>query len=376
MHKVIFVSDSFKGTLGSAEICAIARETVPRFFPDCTVVSLPVGDGGEGTLECFLESTGGERISVPVHGPWMEEITADYARHGDTAMIEMAQAAGLPMVGNRKDPGRTTTYGVGELIAHAVRAGATNLILGLGGSCTNDAGCGCAAALGVRFLDADGWDFIPTGDTLSRIASIDAAPAREFLAGCTISAMCDIGNPMHGPKGAAHVFAPQKGADEEMCAMLDEQLRALDGCIRSQLGLSVGELPGAGAAGAMGAGVVAFLGGALRPGIEIVLDTIGFDGHLAGCDAVFTGEGRIDDQTLSGKVVAGVARRAARAGVPVYVLAGGIADAADAAYDVGVTAMFSTNRAGLPVSALAGRAADDYRRTLEDVLRLLRAARA
>ena len=216
MKKCIVISDSFKGSLPSRDICAIARERIPLFFPACEVRALSVADGGEGTVDCFLDSCGGERVLVSgVQNPYGEPIDAAYGLLPDgTAVVEMAAAAGLPLVAGRKNPCVTTTYGVGQLIADALARGARRIVLGLGGSATNDGGCGCAAALGVRFTDAGGRAFVPVGATLDRIAHIDASAARERLHGLRVIAMCDITNPMHGHSGAACIFAPQKGADE------------------------------------------------------------------------------------------------------------------------------------------------------------------
>lgn len=367
MKKCIVIPDSFKGSLSSLQICAIARESIARFFPDAQIVTLPVADGGEGTVECFLSAMEGERVELIVHGPYMEKVTAYYARFGETAIIEMASAAGLPMVGNHKDPSVTTTYGVGEQIRHAVEHGAKKIILGLGGSATNDAGCGCAAAVGVVFLDKDGQQFVPTGGTLSQIASIDCSAAHTFLGDIEITCMCDIDNPMHGVSGAAYIFAPQKGADPAMVECLDNELKAL----AKLLPEGVETLPGAGAAGAMGAGMVAFLNAKLRSGIETVLDVVDFDHQLKDADLVITGEGKIDSQSLRGKVVIGVARRASRQQVPVCAVVGDVADDAYDAYDMGVSAIFSTNRLAVPFSQAKLRSEQDYRHTLEDLLRMI-----
>lgn len=375
MKKCIVISDSFKGSLPSREICAIAHERIPLFFPDCTVHALRVADGGEGTVDCFLASCGGERVSVSgVQNPFGEPIEAFYGLLPDgTAVIEMAAAAGLPLAAGRKDPCRTTTYGVGQLIDHALGRGAKRIVLGLGGSATNDGGCGCAAALGVRFTDAAGKAFIPVGATLDRIAHIDVSAARSRLAGISLIAMCDIENPLFGERGAAFVFAPQKGADAETVRFLDRQLRAFDAALTRELGSSPAALPGSGAAGGFGAGCVALLGFRLRRGIEVVLDVVGFDALLEGANLVLTGEGRIDAQSLSGKVVGGVARRAKAKGVPVFAIVGDVADDAYGAYDAGVSAIFSINRIALPREAAKSRSRADYTRTLDDLLRAVRA---
>lgn len=374
MKKCIVISDSFKGTLSSRDICTIARESIPRFFPKCQAVTVPVADGGEGTVDCFCEAIGAERISVDTTGPYGEPVRTVYARKGALAVVEMAGAAGLPMVGDRRDPEQTTTYGVGCVIRQAIAQGCKKILLGLGGSCTNDGGCGAAAALGVRFLDRDGAEFVPVGGSLDRIASIEMAGAAELLRDVQITAMCDVTNPLYGELGAAAVFGPQKGADPAMIQRLDRQLSALDQAIRANLGQSVAMLPGAGAAGGMGAGCVAFLGGELRSGIEAVLDTVEFDRLLEGADLVITGEGRIDAQSVQGKVISGVAARTARRKIPLAAIVGSIAPDAGAAYDLGVTAMFSIDREAVDYQKYAANTAEQYRRTLEDILRLIRAA--
>ena len=371
MKKVIVISDSFKGTLSSQEICAIARTSVPKIFPGCEVVAIPVADGGEGTVGCFIDAIGAEPVTVSVCGPYGERVEAVYARKGATAIVEMASAAGLPMVGERRDPETTTTYGVGEIIRHAVEHGCTEILLGLGGSCTNDGGCGCAAALGTKFYDAAGNAIVPVGGTLEQIARIDNAEAEKLLAGVKLTLMSDVDNPLCGTRGAAAVFGPQKGADAEMVGRLDAGLAQLAAAIERDLGKSVREMPGAGAAGGMGAGCVAFLHAALRSGIEAVLDMVDFDAKLQGADLVITGEGRIDSQSVHGKVISGIASRTKPRGVPLVAIVGSIAPDADEAYDLGVTAMFGIDRTAKAFSDYASESAAYYRATLEDVLRLI-----
>ena len=373
MKKCIVISDSFKGTLSSMEICGIARTSVPRFFPECQVVTIPVADGGEGTVACFVEGIGAVPVTVNTTGPYGEAVGATYARSRNRAIVEMSCAAGLPMVGNRRDPEITTTYGVGTVIRHAVENGCTEILLGLGGSCTNDAGCGCAAALGVKFYDEQGTEFVPVGRNLDQIARIDMSQVQVLLKDVKITVMCDVENPLHGPSGAACVFAPQKGADEEMVRRLDEQLRKLDGILQRELGLSLADYPGAGAAGGMGAGAMAFLGAELKSGIEAVLDMVDFERALEGADLVITGEGRIDSQSVQGKVISGIARRTAPRNIPLLAIVGSIAESASAAYDLGVTAMFGIDREAVAFAEYADRSAEYYRRTLEDILRLISA---
>lgn len=373
MKKIVVVSDSFKGTIDSIEICHIANEIIKESFPQCEIINLPVADGGEGTVECFRQAIGGELVTTDVHGPHMEIITAKYLRNGDKAIIEMAAAAGLPLAGENRNPSITTTYGVGEQIRHAIENGAKEILLGLGGSATNDGACGLAAAVGVKFIDINSKEFIPTGGTLSRIEKIDMTEAKKLLDGVKVTAMCDINSPMHGPKGAAYIFAPQKGADAHMVLKLDEELKALDKIIVRELGIdSVAEIPGAGAAGGMGGGVIAFLGAQLKPGIQAVLDTVEFEKKLENADLVITGEGKLDSQSLTGKVVIGVSRRAKECGVPVLALVGGVAEDAYPAYEQGVSAIFTTNRLPVAFEDAKDSCVVNYRNTLRDIVKLIK----
>ena len=372
MKKCIVISDSFKGTLSSLEICKLARQSIAKIFPDCEVVDLPVADGGEGTVECFVQAIQAQPVTVEVSGPYGEKVQAMYCRSGRRAIIEMASAAGLPMVEGRLDPEKTTTYGVGQLIAHAVGCGCKEILLGLGGSCTNDGGCGCAAALGTKFFRTDGSPFVPVGGTLDQIARIDVSETKKLLEGVQVTIMCDVENPLCGPTGAAYVFAPQKGADQNMVERLDAGLRAMDRAICQSLGLQVGSVPGAGAAGGMGAGCIAFLGAELKSGIEAVLGALDFGRRLRGADLVITGEGRIDSQSVHGKVISGIAKRTKPKNVPLIAIVGGIGPGAEEAYDLGVTAIFGTDRPAMDFRQYPEPAAVYYQRTLEDILRLIK----
>lgn len=373
MKKCIVISDSFKGTISSLDICRVANKSIPAFFPDCQVIAVPVADGGEGTVECFVQAIGGETVSLSVSGPYGEPVVATYARKDTLAVIEMASAAGLPMVEHHMNPEITTTYGVGQLIDHAVSQGCKQILLGLGGSATNDGGCGCAAALGAHFFRRDGTEFIPTGQTLSQIERIDTKEIQKYLTDVHITVMCDVENPLCGPSGAAHVFAPQKGADTAMVERLDQGLNHLQLVIQKDLGLSVAHLSGAGAAGGMGAGCMAFLNAQLKSGIDCVLDVIGFDTLLNETDLVITGEGRIDGQSVQGKVISGIAQRTKPRGIPLIAIVGSIAEDAALGYDLGVTAMFSIDRSAQDFHKFADRSLVYYQRTLEDILRLIQA---
>lgn len=377
MEKILLVPDSFKGTLSSRQVCQVMSGQLRRFFPQAQVKSIPVADGGEGSVEAFLAAAGGERRTRTVTGPFGEPVEAFYGILGDgrTAVIEMAACAGLPLAEGRLNPERATTYGVGELLLAAKEAGCTKAILGLGGSCTNDGGAGAAAALGAKFTRADGATFVPTGGTLGEIAALDVSPVAQALQGMELTAMCDIDNPLYGEAGAAAVFAPQKGADAAMVARLDAGLRHLGQVSARCLGRDFSHLPGTGAAGGLGFGMAAFCGAQLRMGIDAVLDAVGFDSLLPGTDVVFTGEGKIDSQSARGKVVSGVAARCRKAGVPVVAVVGQIGQGFEEMYQQGLTAVFSINRAAQPFAESRFHAGENLALTMENIARLLAAGR-
>lgn len=377
MEKILLVPDSFKGTLSSRQVCQVMAGQLRRFFPQAQVKSIPVADGGEGSVEAFLAAAGGERRTRTVTGPFGEPVEAFYGILGDgrTAVIEMAACAGLPLAEGRLNPERATTYGVGELLLAAKEAGCTKAILGLGGSCTNDGGVGAAAALGAKFTRADGAAFVPSGGTLGEIAALDVSPVAQALQGMELTAMCDIDNPLYGEAGAAAVFAPQKGADAAMVARLDAGLRHLGQVAARCLGRDFSHLPGAGAAGGLGFGMAAFCGAQLRMGIDAVLDAVGFDSLLPGTDVVFTGEGKIDSQSARGKVVSGVAARCRKAGVPVVAVVGQIGQGFEEMYQQGLTAVFSINRAAQPFAESRFHAGENLALTMENIARLLAASR-
>ncbi len=377
MEKILLVPDSFKGTLSSRQVCQVMAGQLRRFFPQAQVKSIPVADGGEGSVEAFLAAAGGERRTRTVTGPFGEPVEAFYGILGDgrTAVIEMAACAGLPLAEGRLNPERATTYGVGELLLAAKEAGCTKAILGLGGSCTNDGGAGAAAALGAKFTRADGTAFVPSGGTLGEIAALDVSPVAQALQGMELTAMCDIDNPLYGEAGAAAVFAPQKGADAAMVARLDAGLRHLGQVSARCLGRDFSHLPGAGAAGGLGFGMAAFCGAQLRMGIDAVLDAVGFDSLLPGTDMVFTGEGKIDSQSARGKVVSGVAARCRKAGVPVVAVVGQIGQGFEEMYQQGLTAVFSINRAAQPFAESRFHAGENLALTMENIARLLAAGR-
>jgi len=380
LKNFILIPDSFKGSMTSAQICGVMEKVIRRYCPGAAIHSIPVADGGEGSVDAFLTACGGEKITLTVKGPYMEDMTAFYGilkndadgpGGSKTAVIEMAACAGLPLVGDRLNPAKTSTYGVGQLMADAVKRGCTKIIMGLGGSATNDFGAGCAAGAGVAFFDKDGTEFIPVGESLSRIARVDLSGLPQELRQAEIITMCDIDNPLAGEQGAAFVFGPQKGASPAMVEKLDAGLRRLADVVARDTGRDLAAFPGAGAAGGMGYGVKALLGFDLRMGIETVLDTVDFDGKIAGADIVFSGEGKIDTQSLRGKVVSGVAKRTHRAGVPLVAVVGDIGDGIEEIYAQGVTAVFSTNRVAVDYRAARLRAKSDLALTMENILRFM-----
>lgn len=373
MKKFVLIPDSFKGTMSSTQICSVMSESIRRHFPDSEIVSIPVADGGEGSVDAFLQALGGEKVWLEVSNPYFEPMQSFYGLidNGRTAVIEMASCAGLPLVEDRKNPAKTTTYGVGQLILAAAKSGVERIVVGLGGSSTNDGGCGAAAAAGVKFLNAEGKEFVPTGGTLIDIDRIDASSVAPELKSVQIVTMCDIDNPMFGETGAAYIFGPQKGADAALVKELDKGLRHLGDVILRDLGRDLTSVPGGGAAGAMGVGMVAFFGASLQMGIETVLDTVNFDAVIADADTIFTGEGKIDTQSLRGKVVIGVARRAKKQGKRVIAVVGGADENIEAAYGDGVTAIFTINRLPQDLSVSRSHSLENLAFAMDNILRLM-----
>lgn len=374
MQNFILVPDSFKGTLSAIEVCNIMKSSIKNLYKDANIISVPVADGGEGTVDAFLYALGGEEKSVWVSDAFNEQkILAHYAMlKDDIAVIEMAACAGLPLVKNRLEPDKTTTFGVGELIIDAINSGAKKIILGLGGSATNDGGCGMAVALGVKFKDEQDQEFIPTGGTLSQIYKIDMNNIYSKIKDVEFVSMCDVDNPLCGKLGASAVFAPQKGADEDMVKLLDEGLAHLAKIIKRDLHIEVKDIKGAGAAGGLGAGSIAFLQSKLTKGIDVILDTINFDELVSKADIVFTGEGKFDSQSLHGKVVMGVANRSQKYKTPVIVVTGAIGENIQEAYNKGITAIFSINKEPMEFSKSALKSKENMILTMENILRLLK----
>lgn len=373
--KFVLIPDSFKGTLSSVQICKITAAKIREHFPDSKILEIPVADGGEGSVDAFLLAVGGEKIKVKVKNPYFEDMDSYFGLidGGKTAVVEMASCAGLPLVENRKDPRLTTTYGVGQLMLAAAERGVKKIVVGLGGSATNDGGCGAAAAAGAKFYNKEGREFIPTGGTVIDIESIDLEGINKVFKDIEIITMCDIDNPMYGTFGASYVFAPQKGADEKCVEELDKGIENLSRVIAETTGKDISQLPGTGAAGAMGAGMVAFFNAKLQMGIQTVLDTVRFDEKIADADYIFTGEGKLDAQSLRGKVVMGIAQRAQQQEKKVIAVVGGADDKnIKEVYRMGVTAVFPINRLPQDFSVSRQYSADNLGYTMDNILRLLK----
>ncbi|KAF0092531.1 MAG: glycerate kinase [Fusobacteria bacterium] len=339
---IIVAIDSFKGSLSSVEACEIVKNAII----DSTdkVLTIPIADGGEGTAEAFYMALGGSWVFQEVTGPdWVKRKAGFLILPDGTGVIEMAQASGITLV-KELDPLNTTTYGTGELILGALDAGCSRLIVGIGGSATNDGGVGMAAALGGRFYNSSMEEINPTGGSLSELDSMDLSLMDSRLKETEIIVACDVTNEFYGPNGASFIYGPQKGADRETVEVLDDNLKKLAELIMVETGINLQNIPGSGAAGGLGGGLVAFTGGKLRSGIDILLDTVGFGELIKGANLVITGEGSFDEQSLTGKVVSGISRFAREVNVPVIVFAGSVQVDRDVYMKAGITAAFSTNR--------------------------------
>jgi len=341
--KIVIAPDSFKESLSALGVADAIEAGFREIFPDAEYVKIPVADGGEGTVQALIDGSKGARIEHDVTGPLGERVRAFYGLTGDgTAVIEMAAASGLEMVPpERRDPLVTTSRGTGELILHALDQGSRRFVLGVGGSATNDGGAGMLQALGVRLLDADGLDVEPGGAALARLARIDVSSIDARIAASEFHIACDVSNPLTGPNGASAIFGPQKGATPAMVEQLDASLAHYADIVRRDLDRDERDMPGSGAGGGIGLAMVVFLDGRLRPGIEIVTEAVRLDAAMADADLVITGEGRIDGQTVNGKTPMGVARVAARHGVPVIGIGGCLAPDAGAVHGHGIDAVFA-----------------------------------
>ena len=342
--KVVIAPDSYKGCLSALEVAKAMERGVLSVFPSTEVRKIPIADGGEGTVAALVTATNGQLRQTEVTDPLGNKIIAHWGVLGDgrTAVIEMAAASGLPLVPKeRRDPRFTTTFGTGELIQAALAEGLPKIIIGIGGSATNDGGTGMARALGVLFLDAAGHEVAAGGGSLAEICQIDTSALDHRLKNTEIVVACDVDNPLCGTRGASAVFGPQKGATPEMVQQLDAGLAKYASCARLATGRDVAEKAGAGAAGGLGAGLMFFTPAQLKPGVEIVLDAVGFSDIVRDADFVITGEGRTDFQTAFGKAPVGVAKVAKTHGVPVFCISGGLGEGADDVLAQGIDAVMS-----------------------------------
>lgn len=341
--KIVLAPDSFKGSAGAARLCGAMEAGIRSVLPDAEIVKLPLADGGEGTMENLVTVTGGQLRRVPTVDPLGRPIEGRYGVLGDgkTAVIELAEASGLPrLAAGERDPRRATTYGTGLLIKAALDAGIRSFIVGLGGSATNDGGAGMLQALGLRLLDGDGRELDRGGAALARLAAIDGSAFDPRIRESRFVAACDVENPLTGPNGASAVFGPQKGADAAAVRELDAALERYAAIAARFTGINVGDMPGAGAAGGAGAALLAFLNAEMRPGAELVMEAAGFADKIRGASWIVTGEGRMDSQTASGKLVSRVCAAARSAGIPVIALCGSIEPDPGLPAALGLTAAF------------------------------------
>ncbi|MDP2857544.1 MAG: glycerate kinase [Bacillota bacterium] len=376
--KVVVAPNSFKGSLDAVRVAAAMKRGILGVDPRVAVVEVPMADGGEGTVEAVTGATGGTIRAVQVTGPTGTPVEARYGILGDkrTAVMEMAAAAGLPLVPEHlRDPLVTTTYGVGEMIADAVRQGIRRIVIGIGGSATNDGGAGMAQALGARLLDSTGQPLGPGGAELLRLerVSLDCMPPeiREL----EVTVACDVDNPLYGPRGAAAIYGPQKGATPEKVEILDRALRRFAEVVEHDLHIDVASVPGAGAAGGLGAGLMVFLRAELRSGTELVSDVVRLAEKAQGASLVITGEGKMDRQTLMGKVPQGVAGISRRLGVPVVAIVGSYVGPLDEIHAAGIEAVFPALAGPVSLREAMGAAAENIEATTAQVFRLFCMAR-
>ena len=372
--KILIAPDSFKGSLEAVEVTEHIEKGIKKVISDCEIVKMPMADGGEGTVQSLVAATDGEIYHKKVTGPLREQVEAYYGILGDekTGVIEMAAASGLPLVPEDKaDPSLTTTYGTGELIATLLDENVEKIIIGIGGSATNDAGVGMAQALGVKFLDKQGEEIGFGGRELAKINNIDISELDPRIKDVEIEVACDVNNPLYGEEGAAYVYAPQKGADQEMVKVLDENLRHFSKIVKKDLNQDVQSIPGAGAAGGLGAGLVAFLNAELRSGIEIILEANKIEEKLQDVDLVFTGEGEIDGQTVNGKTPVGVAKKAAKFNIPVIALGGATGKGVEKVLDEDIDAVFSVIQKPLSLEEVFDSTGKWLEFTIEQVMRLV-----
>ena len=374
--KILIAPQAFKGSISAVDVAAAMREGVLRVLPDAEVSAVAVADGGDGTLETLVEGSGGEIHRIEVTGPLGERRTAEWGAMGDgaTAVIEMARTSGLALVPDEKrDPLITTTFGLGEAIIHAIDAGFRRFIIGIGGSATNDAGAGMAQALGVRLLDSAGRDLEFGGAALSRLNRIDMSGLNDAVQSCEFLVACDVNNPLTGPTGASAIYGPQKGATSEMIERLDAALLHFSEVVKRDIGVEINDVPGAGAAGGLGGGMIAFTNGELRAGVDIVLDTVRLNDYLEGCNLVITGEGSMDHSTIYNKAPVGVAERAKRLGIPVVGISGSLGTGFQDVHEHGIDALAAITAGPMTLDEASERAAELIANATEQALRFMKA---
>lgn len=372
--KIAIAPNAFKGSLTASEAAACIERGLRKTLRGLSVVKIPMADGGDGTMLAIVAATGGTSVTCKVADPVGHKIRSSFGITGDgqTAVIEMALASGLALLKpQERNPMLTTSRGTGELIRAALDRRVHEIIIGIGGSATNDGGMGLTRALGVRFLDARNRELPDRGGALVHLARIDVSGLDARLKHTTISVACDVNNPLCGPRGAAQVYGPQKGATPAMVKRLDAGLKRLAAVLHENLGVKVADLPGAGAAGGVGAGLVAILNARMCPGVDVVTRAIGLEHKLDGCDLVITGEGRLDGQTGFGKAPAGVARIARKLGIPVIAICGSLGPDAGKAHAAGIAAFFSALEESVAEAELPKRGPGMLERCSEQVGRLL-----
>ena len=359
--KIVVAPDSFKGSLSALQAAEAIEQGMGKVFPDANIKKIPMADGGEGTVQSLVDATGGQLLVERVADPLGNEIEAEYGILGDrvTAVIEMSAASGLTLVPpNRRNPLVTTTYGTGQLIKAALNRGCRKLVIGIGGSATNDGGAGMAEALGAKLLTSNGKSISPGGWGLGALDTINLSDLDSRLGATTTVVACDVDNPLTGMNGAAHVYGPQKGATPEMVETLDANLARFASIVQRDMGRSVGDIPGSGAAGGLGAGLIAFLNAELKSGVEIIIDAVQLEKQLEGASFVVTGEGEINFQTVFGKTPVGVAKLAKTYGIPVIAIAGSIADGADKVHEAGIDAIIDIVPTPMPLESAVRNAFD------------------
>jgi len=373
--RILIAPQSLKGSLTAAEAGSAIAQGVRAIFPKAEIDFVPIADGGEGTVQALVDASGGKIIQMAVTGPLGEPVSAFFGLMGDgnTAVIEMAACAGLPLVPpEKRDPRITTTYGVGELIRAALDNGSRHFIIGIGGSATNDGGAGLVQALGAKLFDLQSREISRGGAALATLAHISTTGLDPRLQQCTVDVACDVNNPLCGPMGASAVYGPQKGATPEMVEELDKALAHYAQIIEKELGLSIQNIPGAGAAGGLGAGLMAFLHAKLRPGAQIIFEALSLEKHIKQADLVITAEGQIDAQTAYGKSVGAVAEIAKRYNLPVLAFAGSLGENYKVAYSLGVDAIEAIPDRPMTLTFAMENAARLIRDSAERACRLIR----